>query len=385
MPNAPSITITPLETSAGFGASVEGVDLNQLDEQTFKTLERALYIHKLLVIRGQAALHPSSQLALVKRFDPNSAGVHGHGTATQVMEGFKGKKSLVGANPAVPCEPMVRMLGRTVVPVGHFGTEEEVTLRSGSHVGFHKEPLTEAEMLGGETRFQRWHIDAPFYRTHPPKVTSLWSKILPRGPDLTARFDDGSGMTMKVPPGLTAFLDTTRMYESLSDEDKAWVQWSEVEYAPSPYQWIQDAKALGNGFGMVSDGLETPFDELPSNDESLVMRYPLLWTNPLDGSKALQVHHLVVRKLFRKRSADGPEEIIDDVPTLRQILYDLQRPFLIPENILVPSAEEGDLTLWWNRGLRHTAMEYPSEGYGDRLCHQVHVSSSFSSEPPRPS
>lgn len=72
------------------------------------------------------------------------------------MKGFKGKKSLVGANPAVPCEPMVRMLGRTTVPIGHFGTEEEVTLKSGSHVGFHKEPLAEAEMLGGDTRFQRW-------------------------------------------------------------------------------------------------------------------------------------------------------------------------------------------------------------------------------------
>lgn len=142
----------------------------------------------------------------------------------------------------------------------------------------------------------RRHIDAPFYRTHPPKVTSLWTKILPKGADLTARFDDGSGVTMKVPPGLTAFLDSTKMYESLSDEDKEWVAHSSVEYAPSPCefrsfsrsqktcspfcatldQWIQDSKALGNGFGLVSDGLETPFDELPSNDENLVMRYPLV-------------------------------------------------------------------------------------------------------------
>lgn len=89
------------------------------------------------------------------------------------------------------------------------------------------------------------------------------------------------------------------------------------------------------------------------------------------------MHGIVARKLVIKRSEDGPEEIIEDVPRLRQILYDLQRPFLSPSNILIPRAEEGDLTLWWNRGLRHTAMEYPSEGYGDRLCHQVHVSSSL--------
>lgn len=41
-------------------------------------------------------------------------------------------------------------------------------------------------------------------------------------------------------------------------------------------QWIQESKALGNGFGLVSEGLETPFDELPSNDDSLIMRYPLV-------------------------------------------------------------------------------------------------------------
>lgn len=41
-------------------------------------------------------------------------------------------------------------------------------------------------------------------------------------------------------------------------------------------QWIQEAKAMGNGFGMVSEGLETPLDELPSNEPALIKQYPLV-------------------------------------------------------------------------------------------------------------
>lgn len=33
---------------------------------------------------------------------------------------------------------------------------------------------------------------------------------------------------------------------------------------------------MGNGFGMVSEGLETPLDELPSNEPALIKQYPLV-------------------------------------------------------------------------------------------------------------
>lgn len=172
----------------------------------------------------------------MQRFDPNAQPVHGHGTATGVMKTFQGQKSLVGANPAVPSSPNVRMLGRYTVPVGHHGVTEPIELNSGSHKGFHNEVLTDEELLRGDTRFQRWHIDSALYKTHPPRVTSLWAHTLPKGPELTARWDDGSGTTLKVQPGLTAFLDASQMYDRLSDADKQWVDHSSAEYAPSPCQ-----------------------------------------------------------------------------------------------------------------------------------------------------
>jgi len=112
------------------------------------------------------------------------------------------------------------------------------------------------------------------------------------------------------------------------------------------------------------------------------MRYPLVWANPYTSEKILQVHHLVAAKLFIKESADGPETVLDDLKDVRDKLYDLQRPFLEPANILVAPVEEGDILVWFNRGLRHSAIEYPSIGYGPRVAHQVHLAASDSPAEP---
>lgn len=41
------LTVQPLAHPAGFGATVEGVDLNALGQDDFEALERALYTHKV--------------------------------------------------------------------------------------------------------------------------------------------------------------------------------------------------------------------------------------------------------------------------------------------------------------------------------------------------
>ncbi|GAA5897701.1 hypothetical protein JCM6882_000072 [Rhodosporidiobolus microsporus] len=381
MPSAPALTVTPIESSAGFGAFLDGVDINNLSEHEFKELERALYTHKLLVIRGQPNLDPKKQFELVQRFDPTAKPVHGHGSASQVAQKAseqKNKRNLVGANPGVPAEPMVRMIGRATLPVGYHGATEEITLTSGTHKGFHKEPLSDEEIDSGLSRFHRWHIDAALYKVHPPKVTALWAHKLPTGPPITVQWDvsSPSPQSMTAQPGLTAFLDSSAMYASLSDEDKAWVDHSEVEYAPSPYLWIQDSKATDDGFGLVSEGRETPLEELPPVDESAIKRYKMIWPNPLTGAPSLQVHSIVARRLFLRRSPTEDFQVIDDVAEVRDMLYKLQKPFLRPENILVTPQGEGDLCLWHNRSLRHTAIEYPQHTYGDRIMHQVHVAGS---------
>ena len=57
---------------------------------------------------------------------------------------------------------------------------------------------------------------------------------MPSGDDVTIRWDDGSNLSMKSPPGRTVFIDCVAMYNSLNPEQKSWVDNSLIEYAPSP-------------------------------------------------------------------------------------------------------------------------------------------------------
>ncbi|GAA5918707.1 hypothetical protein JCM6882_008750, partial [Rhodosporidiobolus microsporus] len=61
----------------------------------------------------------------------------------------------------------------------------------------------------------------------------------------------------------------------------------------------------------------------------------------------------------------------------------LQRPFLIPSNILIAPQEESDLAVWLNRGTRHSAIEFP-ESYGTRVMHQCHLQGSDPVQDPWP-
>ncbi|KAI5475013.1 hypothetical protein MNV49_002105 [Pseudohyphozyma bogoriensis] len=354
------ITITPLEHSAGFGAFVSGVDLNNLDDATFKTIEEALYVHKLLVIKDQKHLTPVKQYEFNRRFDPKASGQHGHGTHKDQSKQFKGKKNITGGLPGVPeCED-VRIVGKGTVGPGHYGTTEDTVMNGASHATWHKFPLTNEEIEAGETRFQRWHIDVSRLgktlsllarhgliirlfpkNNHTAKVTTLWAHTLPKGPNINLRFDDGSGHCMSVPPGRTAFIDTAKMYEALKDEDKQWVEHSLVEYAPSPYEWIINAKGTSNGYDIFSDDKEVPIEDLPNGDESQCQILPLLWQNPVTGEKALQVHAIVARKLHVKTSPDGPVRIVDDVREVRRMIRELQAPFFQPENIIFSPQEDG--------------------------------------------
>lgn len=148
---------------------------------------------------------------------------------------------------------MVRIVGRGTLPAGHYGTLEPMELKAGSHQAWHKAPLSDEELASGDTRFsvrprasasahslyfvvedrelmrtchwsQRWHQDAQYKPgNHTARVTTIYAHTLPHGPDVKIRWDDGSGLTMPARPGRTAFMDATRMYEALSEEDKRWV------------------------------------------------------------------------------------------------------------------------------------------------------------------
>lgn len=189
------------------------------------------------------------------------------------------------------------------------------------------------------------------YDLDPPRVTSLAAVKVPQGRRQICRYDDGSGEELEVPLGTTAFISGYRMYELLSEEDKEFVRTSEVEYGAHPYIWISEARSRPNGLGLFSEGRELPDSRLPPVDQGKIRRYPMVWKNPLTEKLALMVYPTPVRRIWRR---DG--SVVEDLETVRTIVYRLQRPGISPRLIYPHDWQEGDLILFNNHGVMHSIV-----------------------------
>lgn len=178
----------------------------------------------------------------------------------------------------------------------------------------------------------------------------------------------------------------------LSPEEQKMADHSWVEYWPFPYQAIEHCKGNANGLGLVNQGKEHTIEELGDFEDSKIKRvssirsqrsshadavqYPLVWVNPATGEKAFQVHGICARKLFLRNGPDETPRTIDDVVEIRKWLADIQLRILKPEYICMAPVEEGDVAMWDNYGMFHSAVDYPIETYGPRTMHQANVGSS---------
>lgn len=73
------------DKKCNFGATITGIDINDISDTDLEELRAATHEHQLIVIRGQQDLDPVKHWELVSRLDPEAPQVHGHGT----IEGFK--------------------------------------------------------------------------------------------------------------------------------------------------------------------------------------------------------------------------------------------------------------------------------------------------------
>ncbi|KZF19094.1 Clavaminate synthase-like protein [Xylona heveae TC161] len=342
LPTVHPLPASDLKTGIGLGAEIRGADLNNLSDQQFEVIHNALYNHQVVIFKGQGALTPKAQYELTNRFDQSSTS-YGHGKTLDV------KRSILHPDlKTIPHQPQVQVIGNGHVP--SFEGLENIKLKHPHHRTFHKDPVPIEEDLN-VTRFYRWHIDAALYDLNPPFVTTLMAVSVPKGRRQLLRYDDGTGDEMEVPLGTTAFASGYKMYDILSEEQKEFVRTTKVQYAPHPYVWMSSAKALSDGLGLHSEGLELPESELPLIDESKIQILPMVWKNPVTGALALQVHPCAVQKLHLK---DGT--IIDDLAEVRRIVHDLQRPGISPKYVYAHDWEEGDLVLFHNRGVIHSVV-----------------------------
>jgi xanthine dioxygenase len=343
-PNA--ISVHPFQLSndseIDFGAELRNVDLSNITPEDFETISNALYTHQVVLIKNQSALTPAQQFNLNNLFDPEATS-YGHGKTLDA------KRSILHPDlKTIPHQPQVQVIGNGFVP--SYEGLENITLKHPHHRTFHRHAIPDHEDLAF-TRFYRWHIDAALYDLNPPKVTTLLAVRVPKGPKQTLRYDDGTDETLEVPIGTTAFVSGYAMYDRLSEEEKEFVRTSKIQYAPHPYIWMSPCQSFSTGLGLYSDGTELPYSELPEIDESKIKIMPMVWKNPVTGQLALQIHPSAIQKIHLK---DGT--VIDDLKTVREIVYNLQRPAISPKKVYAHDWEEGDLVIFNNWGVLHTVV-----------------------------
>ncbi|CAI5756747.1 unnamed protein product [Candida verbasci] len=378
-----TITINPLE-STHFGCSISLPNYCQndpanLNNEDFKKLNEAVHKYLVVVIPNQAELKPSSQYLLTKRFDPSipeakdSSGGYGHGKE------FRHSQSVLKKDGcSVKSQPQVQILGQGKLEANEEGNEngETINLTHPSHTTFHHTPLTEEEIKNKQTRFYRWHIDSALYDLSPPMVTTLLGiKVPPTTQYQTIKYDDGS--ELKLTQGATCFVSGAQAFKNLSEEDKQFALNTIVEYAPHPYIFISPAKATSDGLTMVNEDKEMRFEDLPEWEESKVKKLPMVWTNPITKEHHLQVHGCCLYNLHTK-TEDGTKTL--GLKESREKVRKLMRPSISPDQVLAHSWKQGDLVLFFNRGVWHSVTgEFKGQGTNGqderRLMHQCNIAS----------
>ncbi|KAL2822392.1 hypothetical protein BJX63DRAFT_426966 [Aspergillus granulosus] len=385
MDDTSTFAVTPLERTLderyNFGAQVTGIDINNISHEDVDRLKAAVWRHKVILVKGQSDLDPKKQWELVKRLDPNANDGHSHGTLSTIRA--KGGILSQGRDVVgIPGAENVRLIGKGFQGEDHFGVKNQ-TIERGLSNDFHAVPPPLEDFENGITRFHRWHLDAPLYGKDPAWFTTLRCVKLPKGPDLTIEWADGSDLRMKTPPGRTAFFSTSQVYSLLSYEEKQLVDHSWVEYAPYPYKWIERCKGNSNGLGLADGGERLTMEELGEYDPASVKTYPMVWINPLTGEKAFHVHGICARKLYLRNSPDEEPRIVDDISEIRKFVLNIQYRILKPEYILLAPVEEGDVIIWDNYGVFHSAVDYPVK-LGPRSMHQANIGGSIGPKGPVP-
>ena len=146
---------------------------------------------------------------------------------------------------SIPRVPQVQLIGHGTIH-DHEGIPE-ITLKHGHHSATHKTHVPLEDEASGVTRCFRWHMDAALYRLEPPKVTALYAVKVPKGPNQTVRYDDGTGEELEVPLGTTAFVSGKVMYDILPRELKSVAVRAKAKYAARPFEWMVNAKGKSTG------------------------------------------------------------------------------------------------------------------------------------------
>ncbi|KAL6934548.1 hypothetical protein ACO0OL_003091 [Hanseniaspora opuntiae] len=371
-----TITVTPLEDKP-LGCTVTlpaycHNDPSLLNEEDHKKLYEAVLTYLVVVIPGQGNFSPKSQYNLTKSFDSSLKEEISYGHEDKILANDKSilKRDLI----TIKEQPEVHVLGHGVWNDPKYG-DEDINLKHPTHFAFHKEHLPKEKCFDvpeGEipwTRFYRWHIDSALYKLYPPKITTLLGlKVPSKDKKQLVKYDDAENNELLVQQAATCFVSGANAFDLLSPEDKELVLNSKIMYAPHPYIYISQCGATNDGLTICNEGKELGLDELPPWEEKHIMKLPLVWTNPVTGKHHLQVHGCCVYKLYL------PNGEVLELEKARELIYKWMKPAINPEHVYAHEWTNGELCIFYNRGVWHSVSGQFDEGE-TRLCHQCNIAS----------
>jgi xanthine dioxygenase len=349
--NTLKMKITPIEHPKktdlnGFGAIIEGgVALTELDDREFDLVRQALYEFQFLVFKNQQDLHPKDQAIFFRRFDPAPAVCRGDDSRQRSSiwrdlecNPWELEKTRLG-NHDIKLKDCPEIL---VIGQGDYEHDGTVSQLGGAHKNYGMS-LSNSQVVGGNQL--QWHIDGAFYQTLPPAVTGLLCKEAPSSNNVMIEYGGG---TLGFKPGSTAIVSGTKAYEMLSDEDKQWLKTASVHYGINPFSRVLGLSTSDDGINLVDDGRDyTEAFEREAGDPGC-MTYPMLWTNPVTGKTALQVH---TRCMLYIEAGGKRLGVLES----RELLHRLMKPAVDPSLVYCHGHEQGDLTLWDNFSVWHSA------------------------------
>ncbi len=356
---------------APFGAIVNEVDCAAADAPVSDALRAALHAYELLIIPGQQHLSPGEEVAFCRAIDVDGTGVW-RDQVNNPWEVYKVEQGNAAGTYQLPGEPGVLVLGQGEIE--HYGLR--VTL-GGDRRAYGAD--RGSQVLGGGAL--QWHIDGAFYEQPPCHYTQMRCIEAPAGGGHWLDYGDGSGDRLWCAAGATAFASGRIAFDLLSDGDRETCLRARVHYASNPFQATYRLGNNGNGLRVVDPDAAARHargDEAPGGpvDDPRAQVYPLVWTCPVTGRHALMPHPRCLQAL---EIETGGDRHFLGVTESRLWVEKWMRPAIDPARVYVHAWQPGDLVLWHNRSVWHSA----TGGLAPDDRRVMHLTAFNGAEPPQ--
>ena len=348
-------------SSSKFGALIEDFDCASFSQNDINQLRNALHHHQLLVFPQQSHLSPGHEVSFYKALYPVAKSIW-RDQINNPWEVYKVEQGNQAGTYQIPHEPGVLVIGKG--DINHHGLD--VTL-GGNRNAYGQDKGS--QVLGGGAL--QWHIDGAFYDKEPCVYTQMHCIESPADAGFWLAYNDGSDHRIWCEAGATAFASGRTAYDLMSADDKALYQQSRVHYAANPFQQHFNLKNSANGLRIIDIDAEADFKQgkdsiIKPPADAKAKSYPLVWRCPISGKAALMPHpRCLIGLQPDPNSASTQMGIVLSRLTIEQLM----RPAINPENVYVHQWQAGDLVIWHNHSVWHSA----TAGLSDQSRRIMHL------------